>query len=117
MLYEVITVPEEKHDRLARVYTKDEDGNLVSLQNEMQDRFKKPATLFSGGGGSLATVEDYSHFALMLLNGGEWNGTRILEESTVKLMMSNQLPEGVVYENTGGYGLGGSYNTENGQFV
>ncbi|HPF51680.1 MAG TPA: serine hydrolase domain-containing protein [Draconibacterium sp.] len=109
-------VPEEKHDRLARIYTKDEDGNLVSLEGEMQDRFKKPATLFSGGGGSLATVEDYSHFALMLLNGGEWNGTRILEESTVNLMMSNQLPEGVVYEETGGYGLGGSFSTENGQY-
>jgi CubicO group peptidase (beta-lactamase class C family) len=30
--------------------------------------------------------------------------------------MSDQLPEGVVYEETSGYGLGGSYNTQNGQY-
>ncbi len=52
----------------------------------------------------------------MLLNGGELDGKRILNESTVKLIMSNQLPEGVVYKETDGYGLGGSYNIENGQY-
>jgi len=83
-------VPEEKHSRFARVY--------------------------SGGGGLVTTVEDYSRFAQMLLNGGELDGVRILSEPTVKLMMSNQLPESVVYENGGGYGLGGSFNIENGQY-
>lgn len=109
-------VPEEKHDRFARIYSKDENGNLISPENGMQDNFKNPATLFSGGGGSVATVEDYSRFAQMLLNGGEFEGARILNESTVKMMMSDQLPDGVTYDETGGYGLGGSYNMENGQY-
>ncbi|QGY46635.1 serine hydrolase [Maribellus comscasis] len=109
-------VPEEKHDRFTRIYSLDENGKLVSPQNPMQDNFKKPATLFSGGGGSLTTVEDYSRFAQMLLNGGELDGVRILKESTVKMMMSNQLPEGVSYEETGGYGLGGSFNPESSQY-
>ncbi|MCG6189292.1 serine hydrolase domain-containing protein [Maribellus maritimus] len=109
-------VPEAKHDRFARIYSKDENGNLISPENGMQDNFKRPATLFSGGGGSVATVEDYSRFAQMLLNGGEFEGARILNESTVKMMMSDQLPKEVTYEETGGYGLGGSYNIENGQY-
>ncbi len=109
-------VPEEKLGRFANIYSKGEDGKLFSPDNQMQDIFKKPVTLFSGGGGSVTTVEDYSRFAQMLLNGGELDGKRILNESTVKLIMSNQLPEGVVYKETGGYGLGGSYNIENGQY-
>lgn len=109
-------VPEEKLDRFASIYTKEENGKLIKYENVLQEIFKKPVVLFSGGGGSVETVEDYSHFALMLLNGGEWNGTRILNESTVKLMMSDQLPEGVEYQDAGGYGLGGSYNTQNSQY-
>jgi len=109
-------VPEEKLHRFATIYSKDANGKLIRYENVFQDFFKKPAILFSGGGGSVATVEDYSHFAQMLLNGGEYNGVRILKETTVKMIMSDQLPEGVVYEETGGYGLGGSYNTKNGQY-
>lgn len=109
-------VPEEKHDWLAHIYSKNENGKLFCLDNPMQEGFKKPTTLFSGGGGTVSTVEDYSRFAQMLLNGGEFDGVRILKESAVKLIMSNQLPEGVVYEETGGYGLGGSYNPQNGQY-
>ncbi|MCX6667451.1 MAG: serine hydrolase [Euryarchaeota archaeon] len=32
------------------------------------------------------SVEDYSHFIIAHMNGGVWNGTRILNESTVELM-------------------------------
>jgi CubicO group peptidase (beta-lactamase class C family) len=42
------------------------------------------------------------------------NGVRILEESTVKLIMSDQMPEAVEYE--GGYGLGGYVNLEDGSY-
>lgn len=109
-------VPEEKLGRFTSIYSKDKSGELIRPENAMQDNFKKPATLFSGGGGLVTTVEDYSRFAQMLLNGGELEGVRILQEPTVKMIMSDQLPEGVVYEETSGYGLGGSYNTQNGQY-
>ncbi len=109
-------VPEEKQERFALVYSPDENGKLKAPENPAADNFLKPAILISGGGGSVTTVKDYSRFAKMLLNGGELEGVRILKEETVQLMMSNQLPEGVVYENGGGYGLGGSYTIENGQY-
>jgi CubicO group peptidase (beta-lactamase class C family) len=78
--------------------------------------FKSPVTLFSGGGGLVSTIGDYSRFALMLLNGGELDGVRILNQSTVEMIMANQLPAGVDYENGGSYGLGGFVNPENGHY-
>lgn len=78
--------------------------------------FKVPATLFSGGGGLVSTMNDYSRFACMLLNGGELEGVRILSQPTVEMIMSNQLPEGVNYENGGSYGLGGSVNPDKGHY-
>lgn len=43
-----------------------------------------------GGAGLFSTLDDYSRFARMLLGGGELEGVRILEESTVALMSQNQ---------------------------
>ena len=41
--------------------------------------------------GWASTASDYMRFALMLLNGGELDGVRILGRKTVELMMSNHL--------------------------
>lgn len=46
-----------------------------------------------GGAGLFSTLEDYSHLALMLLNGGEYKGRRILKAETVAQMATPQLPE------------------------
>ena len=54
----------------------------------------KPAFL-SGGGGLLSTTGDYFRFAQMMLNGGQANGKRFLKTSTVELMRTNVLAEGV----------------------
>lgn len=108
-------VPEEKHSRLANVYTLVNDS--LKEQPSMNGMsFKEPVTLFSGGGGLVSTMNDYSRFACMLVNGGELDGVRILTQPTVDLMMSNQLPAGVNYENGGSYGLGGSVNPEKGHY-
>jgi CubicO group peptidase (beta-lactamase class C family) len=48
-------------------------------------------TLFSGGGGLWSTAEDYMQFAQMLVNGGAFNGTRLLSPRTVDLMASNHV--------------------------
>lgn len=42
---------------------------------------------------------DYTRFAEMMLNGGELEGVRILKPETVKLMHTNQLPEGIDFIN------------------
>jgi len=118
-------VPEEKHSRLACIYTRNEEGQLMKLQGtlgatdaeaDFNDIFKSPVVHFSGGGGLVSTVDNYESLCRMLLNGGELNGIRILEESTVKMIMSDQLPEGVAYNKGYGYGLGGQYELESGSY-
>jgi CubicO group peptidase (beta-lactamase class C family) len=45
--------------------------------------------------GLYSTAQDYVRFAQMLANGGQLDGVRILTPSSVKLMTSNLLAEGV----------------------
>ncbi len=51
-----------------------------------------PVTEYSGGGGLFSTMNDYLNFFQCILNGGEWNGVRILNEETVMMMFEDQLP-------------------------
>ena len=51
----------------------------------------------SGGGGLFSTGEDYSRFCRMLLNGGEWDGRRLLSRKTVDLMIHDHLPPNVAF--------------------
>lgn len=46
---------------------------------------------FSGGAGLSSTAEDYAKFLQMYLNGGEYNGARILSSTTIKTIMNNQV--------------------------
>ena len=39
----------------------------------------------------MGTAEDYFHFTQMLLNGGVYNGKRILSQNAVKLMTTNRI--------------------------
>jgi CubicO group peptidase (beta-lactamase class C family) len=48
------------------------------------------------------SIEDYSHFIIAHMNGGVWNGIRILNESTVELMHTAHFSPGDTYN----YGLG-----------
>jgi CubicO group peptidase (beta-lactamase class C family) len=107
-------VPEEDFGRLAMIYTPNEETGELTPVPEMTNGVKEKVTVFSGGGGLVSTLSDYAKFGEMLLNGGELNGMRILEESTVKLIMSDQMPAAVGYD--GGYGLGGYVNLENGAY-
>ncbi|QIA08772.1 serine hydrolase domain-containing protein [Draconibacterium halophilum] len=110
-------VPEEKHDRLCNLYNQGDDNRLQPAQKGFADAFKEPVTLFSGGGGLVSTVDDYARFCKMLLNGGELNGARILKPETVKMIMSNQLPETASYENGNmGFGLAGAVDFESGEY-
>jgi len=108
-------VPEEKHERLAGLYKRNEDGKLQDA-GVFGDRFKKPTMLFSGGGGLVSSMDDYLTFCRMLLAGGTLNGVKILEESTAKMIMSDQLPASVNYGDDMGYGLSGQVNLESGEY-
>ncbi len=64
----------------------------------------------SGGGGMVSTAQDYARFALMLLNGGELDGVRILSPATVSYMTSDHMDglikPGKYYLPGPGYGFG-----------
>ena len=62
----------------------------------------------SGGAGGVASANDYLRFALMLANGGQLDGTRILSRTTVNLMTSDQLGSRIAAPFTSGELLLGS---------
>ncbi len=45
----------------------------------------------SGGAGLCSTLDDYAHFAEMLMNMGEYKGKRLLSERAVKYMTGGRL--------------------------
>ena len=100
-------VPEEKLDRLAKVYGKDDEGNLEA--RSLRSNTRRDARE-SGGGGLVSTARDYLRFSQMLLNGGELYGTRILKPETIQLMTANHLPETARYRHrqrkSDGFGYG-----------
>ncbi len=69
--------------RAATLYTK--SGN--ALQKSPDQRLAM-TTYFSGGGGLSSTADDYSKFGMMLANGGQFNGKRLLSPRSVELMGS-----------------------------
>lgn len=81
---------EDTKDRLCKMYDRAEDGKMTL--NTWMDKPYQPGFRYeSGGAGLLSTIADYSRFAQMLANGGEWEATRILSPYTIKLMSTNQL--------------------------
>lgn len=88
-------VPKEKAGRLATLY-RQAGGKLAAMPPD--EPFQAPK-LLSGGGGLYSTAMDYLRFCQMLLNGGELAGQRVLKPETVRLMHTNQLPEGIPFIN------------------
>ena len=87
-------VPEDKVDRLASLYVMNPaDRKAMRLDAMAGGATRKPLAEM-GGGGLSSTMSDYMKFAMMLRNGGELNGVRILSPRTVAYMASNHLPDG-----------------------
>ena len=85
MVDTAFSVPPEKRDRFAALYSFSKDSGLerVGKKADADGKF----TFFpSGGGGLVSTAADYMRFSQMLLNGGELDGARILAKETVELM-------------------------------
>lgn len=110
-------LPKRKADRLSVVYYQ-EKGVLQKAPKEgtmdAQGHYVKgPRISFSGGAGLLSTAIDYAVFLQMVLNGGTYDGTRILSRKSVELMTVNHL-DNIPYtwsEGTG-FGLGFSITTD-----
>lgn len=87
-------VPEEKRKRLTKPYMKKLDGELIEVEGVISDGFHTKPKLLAGGSGLVSTLEDYLKFCIMMLNGGEWNGTQIVSSKTIEMMTSNQFSYG-----------------------
>ena len=109
-------VPADKMDRFAEVYTPDQTGKTVWMENEPLGDYSVDPVSQNGGGGLVSTMSDYLRFAQMLLNGGELEGNRILGPKTVEYMRTNHLPKALIpYESAApgqGYGLGVSVTVD-----
>ncbi|MCB1842048.1 MAG: beta-lactamase family protein [Halioglobus sp.] len=95
--------PVAERGNMATVYRQDSNGDLVEADIHYAPDWQP------GGGGLVSTVSDYMRFALMLYNGGEYRGVRILQQATVDEMRRVHVPEGVLAEQgiAGvGWGLG-----------
>lgn len=110
-------LPQEKASRLTTVYSSSDKG-LQRAPNKggMVDQgqyVNGPRKSFSGGAGFLSTAFDYAKFLQMMLNGGEYNGHRILSPKTVELMTTAYLKDDMFPWNPGvGFGLGFSVVTD-----
>lgn len=122
-------VPEDKHERFAAMYGRNEflESDMtfsrwagLDIPAESRRLYgakdcleSKPHNILRGGHGLVSSAQDYFKFCQMLLNGGSFNGQRILSRKTIELMTANHLPASFLpYEIGGnpwlgyGYGLG-----------
>jgi CubicO group peptidase (beta-lactamase class C family) len=109
-------VPASKANRMATVYTEDATGTIIkwdhTFRNIDPDYPLMNKQYFSGGAGLSSTAFDYAVFMQMLLNGGVYNGHRILSKRTVEMMTSGQLKEGMFGDSEMGLGFGITTDTE-----
>ena len=102
-------IPADKIDRLASCYERDPKTGKTRLQDSgAESSYRGEKAFLSGGGGLLSTIGDYYKFCQMLLNGGEFNGARLLSPSTIEFMTLNHLPGGKTMRD-----MGDSLFTEN----
>ena len=117
-------LPKEKHSRLVNLYSENpstrkvekmEPSIMIGADNFIRDYPNTAGTHFSGGGGLSSTIYDYAIFLQMLLNGGEYNGKRILGHSSVRMMTMDQI--GNLYYGANRFGLGFEVVTEKGSAI
>lgn len=108
-------VPADKINRFGTNHSYNTQTKSLEVMDYPEtSAFANNVTFFSGGGGLLSTAEDYMKFCQMLLNGGEFNGARILSRKTIDYMTQNHL-NGIFADRSGenaenrpgaGFGLG-----------
>ncbi|HEX6182107.1 MAG TPA: serine hydrolase domain-containing protein [Chitinophagaceae bacterium] len=113
-------LPKEKQNRLVNLYTEDtatRKAVLMTPTRTLNGTFHRDypnsnGTYFSGGGGLSSTVYDYAVFLQMILNGGTYNGKRLLSRNSVRMMTMNQV--GDLSRGVNKFGLGFGIATEAG---
>jgi len=99
-------LPKDKQSRLTILY-EEQDGKLQKKRSSVEGDVNYPClegTYYSGGAGLSSSIEDYAKFLQMVLNGGTYNGKRLLGRKTVELILTNQIQPKV--SETTQFGLG-----------
>lgn len=105
-------VPKEKLDRFPVNYRWNWSGERRIADHPSQSRYREIPTFLSGGGGLVSSTADYYRFCQMLLNGGQFNGKRLLGAKTIEIMTMDHLDNtaipklGVTVGGGAGFGLG-----------
>jgi CubicO group peptidase (beta-lactamase class C family) len=101
-------LPKDKASRLTTVYTEDSLQHVIKWDEHHfgvnPDYPLITKHYFSGGAGLSSTAYDYAVFLQMFLNGGVYNGHRILSKRSVEMMTSGQLS--FMFNGVDNFGLG-----------
>lgn len=87
-------VPEDKRNRLATLYAKEDDHWVHSTESSghlTSHTCCERQSCHFGGADLVSTLNDYTRFAQMLLNGGQLDGVRLLGRKTVGRMATNSI--------------------------
>lgn len=86
-------MPQEKQNRLAKVYQRTEDGLKLYTEDHLgiMNAMKQEPAFESGGAGLVSTLDDYAKFASMLMQDGSYQGKQILKTQTVRYMTNGSL--------------------------
>src|SRR5262245_6661389 len=89
--------------RVATVYARGANGlTKQTMPNDTMSR----NVYFRGSGGLYSTAEDYIPLGIMLANGGEMNGKRLLSRKSVEMLSAVHVPDTLPGRPAGeGYGL------------
>jgi CubicO group peptidase (beta-lactamase class C family) len=126
MVDTAFAVPADKVQRLAALYASDAEAlyrpHLVAPSDTPAiGDVTLPTAAPSGGGGLVSSVADYLAFARCLLQGGAYEGGRILSRKTVAWMTANHIPASFFplwvgsWETDFGFGLGFRVTVDLGQ--
>jgi CubicO group peptidase (beta-lactamase class C family) len=93
---------EQQWPRVASVYARGANG----LQKNQNPNGMSSQVYFMGSGGLVSTAEDYIPMGVMLSNGGQLNGKRLLSPKTVEMMRAVHVSDTLPGRQPGeGYGL------------
>lgn len=87
-------LPAEKRHRLVKTYADNSKGGLELYTGNhlgIIHQMDRDPAFESGGAGLVSTIDDYSKFAMMLMNEGSLEGVQILRPRTVKFLTSATL--------------------------
>ena len=105
-------VPNGKKHRFAQNYRFDENECVLRpfSGSHLGEYFDEDVAFESGGAGLTSTIDDYSHFATMLLHKGVYKGKQIIGKKTVEFMTQNRLTKEqritYIWDSVKGYGYG-----------